>query len=111
MTNEELNLKIEALRDEIRLRSEAHEKEEALYRVNIDKHLVNVNHANERIDNFQSKSVLNDVYTVQHKVVTDQIKDLQTFKDNQQGRQVIIPIAVSFIISGIFLLLNYFLSR
>ena len=114
MTHEEetaLEIKIEAVRAEIKLRFDAHDKAEELYHKEIDRRLDNLNHANERLDTVQTRTVSAEVYSVQHKVVVDQINSLQTFKDNQQGRQIIIPFAISFLTSVIFIIINYFLNH
>ena len=125
MTHEEetaMEIKVEAVRAEIKLRIEAlerllDEREKASVRAlqlqaeEYHRRLDALNHENERILNVQNSCVPSDVYQVQHKVLSDQVCALQSFKDNQQGRQVFIPIVISFVISLTFLLLNYFLSR
>jgi len=70
-----------------------------------------LNHENERILNIQNSCVANNVYAVQHKVVTDDIKELQAFKDNQQGRQVIVPVVISFVMGLITVGIAYLLRK
>jgi hypothetical protein len=80
-----------------------------------DRRLDSLNHENARIKELQSACVGSGVYEIEHNHLTDDIGILKSYMNNQQGRQVVwsvvLPLGVSFIISLVFVLINYFLNK
>lgn len=103
MTTEE---RITAIEVEIKIR----EKEEERYRKEVERRLDILNHADQRADEMSKRTVSAEVYAVQHKTVTDDVKSLLQYRDNQQGRQVIIPFAISALVSVLGILLSHYLG-
>ena len=73
-------------------------------------HFQNLNHENDRIRQIQNTCVSNDVYTIRHEVFEKRIKAVEEFMSNQQGRQVIIPVVISFVTALAIVAINYLLT-
>jgi hypothetical protein len=90
---------IEALKElvleKFRASDEALRLQAAIY----NKHLEALNNENIRITNIQNSCVSKELYEAHHKIVEDDVKELQSFRDNLQGRLAVTAILASVISS------------
>jgi hypothetical protein len=126
MTNEQLEVKIAELekrldercrgcrelsKAELKARDVALELQEK----ETDRRLTNLNHENERVSQWRTDCVPKVAYDIQHKALSDKVEITTNWMNGQIGRQTIVsvmlPLGVSFVVSLLFLLLNYFLSH
>jgi hypothetical protein len=93
------------------LRNEGLSKALELQHTETERRLDNLNHEAAQLKDIQATYLPREVWENAIKDTHKDLTELKTYKDNSIGRNSVIAIVISIIVSLIFVIINYFLSH